>query len=709
MRPAIGLRSKIFLVFVMFAISIAAIVVGAALLSKDVLVATGPDQVAGVLFIYGGGAVFLVLALTAGLWLLFDVKVAAPLQSLIRDLQTITHVNPGHTVDLKRGGLLGQLPDAALDICEHLSAARDRTEQAVQDAIAGMEEQKSRLEAILRDLHEGVIVCNLGHQILLYNQWALKSLHIGSSLGLGRSLFAVMAPEPVLHALERLTNLQADEEGPTLEAGALTAPFVSTTVDGRFTLEGQMSLIVDQDKKITGYVLSFDDVTDDLMALGRRDRLLSRAIDGARRPVANLRAAAETLNSNPNLDRSDRAQFEAVINREVKDLSAKLDDMSKEFQAIITSHWPTADIYSANLLGSVIRRLEGRGEVTAMMTGMPHWLHGDSHSLVELMDYLIGRLVQHTGAKTFDLEASGGEHHAYLDVIWDGEPTASGVLDSWLDEPLEHGLGGLTARDVLHHHKTELWSQPFTQGRSRLRLPLPPATRPRRGTESLPSRPEFYDFDLLSRPIATGVDLDRPLRELTYVAFDTETTGLRPSGGDEIVSIAGVRVVNGRILTGESFSQIVDPGRPIPKTSTRFHGVTDEMVQDKPPLTLVLPRFREFVDDAALVAHNAAFDMKFLKLKEGECGVAFDGPVLDTLLLSAFVHDHATDHSLGAVANRFGVAVRGRHTALGDSLVTAGVLVSMFSLLETRGVATLGQAIEASERMVELRARQEEF
>jgi DNA polymerase-3 subunit epsilon len=101
--------------------------------------------------------------------------------------------------------------------------------------------------------------------------------------------------------------------------------------------------------------------------------------------------------------------------------------------------------------------------------------------------------------------------------------------------------------------------------------------------------------------------------------------------------------------------------------------------------------------------------MKFIKLKEATCGLTFHNPVLDTLLLSVFLHDHAPDHTLDGIAARFGVEVANRHSALSDAMITAGVFVQMLDLLEARGIHTLEQAIEASSRIVEIRKLQAQF
>ncbi|MEE9317529.1 MAG: exonuclease domain-containing protein [Rhodospirillales bacterium] len=226
---------------------------------------------------------------------------------------------------------------------------------------------------------------------------------------------------------------------------------------------------------------------------------------------------------------------------------------------------------------------------------------------------------------------------------------------------------------------------------------------------SLPARPEYTKFDLYAHPMHLEELGGRALKSLTFVVFDTETTGLRPSQGDEIISIAGVRVVDGEIKTGEPFTRLVNPGRNIPKASIRFHGITEDMVKDEKTIHEILPEFRDFVGNSVLVAHNAAFDMKFLKLKEAKTGIVFDHLVLDSLLLSVFLEPESRNHSLDAIAERLGVEVEGRHTALGDSLVTAGVFLRMLDMLESRGIRTLGQAIEASSRISHVREMQKQF
>ncbi len=666
------------------------------------------------LLLYGGGATAAAVALLGLAWAYLDRRLAMPLRTLSRDLETAAHADTGPDVAAAGSEGLGDLTAAAAAMTRALADARRRADETVAEASRRAEREKGQLEAILRDLQEGVIVCNLNHQVLLYNQRALELLHDAEALGLGRSLFEVMNRQPFLHAVEILSDRL--DGGRSAGAGAAgnpdaTQPFVATTADGRTTFEGRMRLVPDADGRAAGYVITFEDNSRRLAALGRRDHLLSQATEGLRQRVASLAAAVETMEAFPSMAAGKRQAFEKVVFEETRHLSQRLDALAAEYRELVTGSWPMADVYSANLLNGVVRRLRDDKKIPVVMTGLPCWLHGDSYTLVELLDHLIERVRKTTGAGEFDIEAVPGDGRVYLDIVWKGPVIPVGRLDDWLAESLAGAFGALTARDVLEHHKTELWSHPHRDGHARLRLPLPAAVGAASDGDGrqLPPRPEFYDFDLLRYKKYSGALGRRALKSLSYVIFDTETTGLKPSEGDEIISLAGVRVINGRILTGESFSQLVNPRRPIPENSRRFHGITDEMVAGRPPIGDVLPAFKKFVGDSVLVAHNAAFDLRFLRLKEEAAGVVFDNPVLDTLLLSAYLHDHLASHTLDAIAERFGVEIRARHTALGDSLVTAAVFLRMIEVLEGRGIATLDQALAASDSMVELRARQAEF
>ena len=703
-----GLRFRVFVQFALIAVAVPVLLGGGLWLASNRLGAGSAPP----LILFGGAAGFALIGVAVWVWMRFDTGIVAAIQGLARDLQTLTHSNPEHEIQADPAHHLGDLVPAAREAAEALRAARNEVATEIARATRSADEQKSQLEVILRDLYEGVLICNLDHQILLYNQRALQILHLSGELGLGRPLFSVMNRQPILHALEQLFNRLASEEDDA-ERHDLTELVVCATVDGRYILQGRVSLIIQPDEATaSGYVVTFEDVTLELATLGKRDRLLSQAIAGLRRPLANLRAASEMLTTGMDLDPEDRREFEAVLATECESLSQHLERISEEYHDIITGHWPMSDAYSANLLNCVVRRLRDEKRLEATMTGLPVWVHCDSHIVVELLDDIVHRIARHQGASAFDLEASSARRRCYLDICWRGEVIPSGVLDSWIDEPLEQKLGGLTGRDVLERHKSTLWSDSHRDGWARVRIPLPAPREDRsqakRGSEVLAARPEFYDFDLLKRGGPAAIS-DTPLRELIFVVFDTETTGLEPSNGDEIISIAGVRIVNGRILTGESFSELIDPQRDIPKGSIRFHGITQEMVQGKPTIDYVLPRFHDYVGNAVLVAHNAAFDLKFLELKQEACGVAFDNPVLDTVLLSAFLHDHTNQHTLDAVAERFGVEIQGRHTALGDSLVTAGVFIRMLDMLEAQNIRSLGQAMEVSSRMVEIRRQQARY
>jgi DNA polymerase III epsilon subunit family exonuclease len=215
-----------------------------------------------------------------------------------------------------------------------------------------------------------------------------------------------------------------------------------------------------------------------------------------------------------------------------------------------------------------------------------------------------------------------------------------------------------------------------------------------------PMRPELYDFSLfeeMERNVAAA-QREHRLDELPFVVLDVETTGLRADAGDRIVSLAGVRVRAGIVRAGERFDALVCPERPIPAASTRFHGITDTMVVEAPVIGVVLPAFLRFAEGAVLVGHEVSFDVAFLDRDLRRLGLPplpAGHPVMDTRLLSRLVHGPGLEHTLEAVAERLGVRMIGRHSALGDALTTAEIFVRLLALLKKRGLVTLGATLDA--------------
>jgi len=456
---------------------------------------------------------------------------------------------------------------------------------------------------------------------------------------------------------------------------------------------------------IPGFVLTLDDVTRTVEDDSRRDRVLRTLSEGIRAPLANVRAAVESLLDYGDMDDAQRAKFLNVIAEEANALSARLDRTMHEHADSLKTRWPLESVLGVDVIGAAQRRIESH---LAMRTALDEvdaalWLEAESFSLAQALAYLAGRLKE-AGVDEVRFRLARAGRHAELDLAWRGSAPPADTLQRWEEEPMRAGDEGspLSLQEVIERHAGEVWHHIGGAGEAsyfRLLLPAASAAVPRsRSVPAIGSRPEYYDFDLFHQPGQTP-DLDsRPLVELAYTVFDTETTGLEPSAGDEIIAIGAVRIVNGRLLRHELFDQLIDPRRPIAPESVRIHGITPEMVAGQPTIDRVLPRFLRFSEDTVLVAHNAAFDMRFLQLKEAATGVRFTQPVLDTLLLSEVLHPNIKEHRLEAITERLGISVVGRHTALGDAIVTGEVFLKMVPLLVERGIRTLGEAREASQR-----------
>ncbi len=622
----------------------------------------------------------------------------------------------GSRENQRLAGLLNSL----LDKQHALQAEMD---DRVREASRQTEQEKSRLAALMSELTKSVVVCNLDGRILLYNNRAriqfrrlsrTPGVAGGAELmGLGRSIYTVLDRRLVQHALENVQRRL------NRGAGAPSAQFVTTTPSGKL-LRVQMTPVrqaetgEEEDSarsvaEMTGFVLLIENITDDMQADSEKDRLLTSLTEGSRAALANTRAAIEVLEY-PDIEESMRERLLGVIREEIQGLSERIGEVQKATSKALRSRWPLEDMLGSDLIEVAVKRIRSELGLHAQQDEVDEqlWLKVESFTLLQALLHLATRLKEHCAVRSVALRLGENEAQACLDLMWTPDQDEGNKAElGWDMEPIRVGQEtlSLTVHDVLERHGGECWiEQEVGDQRHRcfFRLLLPQATP----QEELPaatfvrheSRPEYYDFDLFQSSERSESLDDRPLSELTYTVFDTETTGLNPAGGDEIIQIGAVRIVNGKVLRSEYFDQLVDPRRLIPPAGIQIHGITPDMVRGQPTIGEVLPAFHSFCADTVLVAHNAAFDMRCLELKEKQTGLKFDHPVLDTLLLSALVHENQESHRLEAIAERFGLTIIGRHTAIGDAMVTAEILVQLIPLLAEKGVHTLGEARQAAQQ-----------
>jgi DNA polymerase III subunit epsilon len=629
-----------------------------------------------------------------------------PARRLAADVRVILDANPEHRVPLSGPAELRALATALNEVAERHAAARRDVAEQVAVAAADLERERRRLAILMGVLTVAVLVCAEDGRILLYNTAARDLL--GADVGLGRSVFGVLDRNLVVHGLARV------------DAGA--TPHEATVERGGTLVHVRLDRVPSGTAGTAGFVLACEDATRPERAAARHAELLGSTADLVRGAAGSIGAAAGAILDYPDMPAEQRRRFVEVIAEE----TTRLGEATRRLQAepgFDNGGWAVSDI-SARDLGAAVAAIAAR-------TGAPEtslddatgdvWFAVDSFAVAEALASVVRLLGERHGVTRVVLAAgAGGDARAgearggpgrrglergglergglergglergglergglgRVDLSWAGAPLPAGEL--------EREIGDAAA--VVRRHGGELWADarrplvrvllPRSPGQ-----PRPSATRP-----AGPPPPALYDFELerfQPGPAAWSEWEASPLDRLTYTVFDTETTGFAPDEGDEIVSIGAVRIVGGRLLRTETFERLVDPGRSIPPTASAVHGITRDLIRGAPTLDVVLPAFAAFVSGSVLVGHNVAFDMAFLAAAQRRTGTKLAAPLLDTLLIDGVLHPDHDAHTLEAMAERLGVDLVGRHTALGDALVTGEIFLRLLPLLGARGVHTL--------------------
>ncbi len=671
-------------------------------------------------FVYIFGFVFILIA---GLGTILDAifnNYIIPINKLTEEITLINSVNPSHRINIEGSREILRLAEVVNESADRLEELRANVEQKIQLAKADLEEEKNLLAAFLAELPEGVIICNGEGRILFYNKRSREFLEGNKAkrstenvssyyIGLGRSVFGAVDKNIIVHALDEIGEKLKREES------NVASYFVIVGREGNL-LRVEAVPILNQNRQFNGFILIFYDITQQLQVDSQVDFLMRNLSRGIRASVASIRAAIEAILEYPHMDKEQENKFNKIIHKEALALGAILDNAAIDYAGHVKTEWPLVKMPVRDLLDTICKRAVNTlgVDINVDQHELDDWVNVDSYSIILAILFVLNQLKNELGVKKFSCTLNRKGRFVNINLVWQGRSIRMETLKKWDEQPLmieKEGLP-LTLKEVIRHHEAEIWSYSCrdseNQSYLRICLPVVESTEPDtiRTMTILPgSRPEFYDFDLFHQAGQNPEIDNRPLASLTYTVFDTETTGLDTRGGDEIISISAVRVVNRRILHEEIFDQLVDPKRSVPIESTKIHGIQSEMLEGQPTIDQVLPRFYRFSEDTILVAHNAAFDMRMLELKEILTGIKFINPVLDTLLLAAVVQPAQDNHNLEAIAARLGISIVGRHTALGDSLATAETLLKFIPLLAKQGIYTLKEARLASQKTLYARLK----
>ncbi len=633
-----------------------------------------------------------------------------PVNQLADETQIINTVNPDLRIKIQGSHDVRRLAEIINQIAQKQADMQQSIERQLQKNQTTTEAEKGVLASLLEGLAQGILVCNNNGQIVFYNRKVKYLLGSDDSqsnktqlIGLDRSIYAFIEKTLITRALERISQKLAEGRTDVIERFLIGS-------GAKPALPAEIIPVLDSQHHITGFIINIEDLVVKLHKEQELSRHLQDWQHQLTQSVSVIKTAAEILNAGSFQKDQDRDKFIEILTQE-SDLAAKLltqNDIADKWTPnrpwLLTpadaGEWGrflahrAADVVDVNF-DMVTRELQSQISI-------------DMHHLTSAMIFIISKIDQDRRVDEIQGHFYQRDAWLYLDIIWKGIGITHGALNGWKSEnPSFHETRlDMSLEDILNYHGAKLWicHHHMPEGCTGLRLLLPALERSEIHSSDgqvtiLPdSRPEFYDFNLFQQDGQTPELDNRLLTELTYTVFDTETTGLDPQGGDEIISIGALRIVNGRLLREDQFNQLIDPQRHLPWASVKFHGIRPEMLIDQPTISEVLPTFKQFVQDTILVGHNVAFDMRMLQLKESSTGIVFSNPILDTMLLSAVVHPAHTSQKMSAITDRLGVEITGRHTALGDANATGGIFLKLIPLLANMGIKTLGQARQASEK-----------
>lgn len=643
--------------------------------------------------------------ITAMTWRMAD-QFLRPILKIRRGAEIVARINLDHRIELETGDELEDLAREFNHMAGNLGKVYEEQEGRIRDATQTLQEERNRLATVLRTMVDGVVAANEAAETILMNPQARIVLDLEYTSGIGTPLSRILPGDRLNFHLKRVRQKRDQGREPVEEV-------LFPLRNGKL-LKGSLSVIPGSGGERCGFLLVFRDMAASSGQSKTPEDTLREMPQLLRGPLATSSALIETLQRHRNMPDEKQQSFLSALAEEINRLNVRITAIEEAAGSARSARWPSIPSDPRQLLREALLPYPETGtDFDDEATTFPAVLV-EPFSWVAALDCVLQWIISYDRQQ---LKISANlriEENTVVTTFRVCGPFKGNPAELELQQVCPTGEMPIPLGEAVRQNRGEMWTR-ISEECLEVRLALMQSGKACEEDHSEGLRdgePEFYDFDLfLPRPVVERADqLQSDLGDLEYVVFDTETTGMRLSEGDKVISISGVRIRRGRIQNAETFHSLVNPGRPIPAESIRFHHIEDHMVADAPYISQVYPQFAEFVGDSILVAHNAAFDRKCLEMAAAEAGLPLmDNPVLDTLFLSYGLHEGTEGHGLDAMAERMGITIEGRHTSLGDARATAKIFLGLISLLPGRGVRTLADAKAFCDRHLLLRWQSSRF
>ncbi|WP_242637654.1 3'-5' exonuclease [Desulfobacter hydrogenophilus] len=593
-----------------------------------------------------------------------------PLTKLPDEISVMSTVNSSHRINIEGGKEIIAISKAINLFADHYETLQKNIKEEINRKRAGLEIEKNMLASFFDELPQGIIACNTEGEINLFNKKAKIIEAQNHTIGIGRSIFDIIDKDIITNALYEI-----NVKKPKIHEAA-SSSFI-TLSPGNVLIKADISPITDLRDNFAGFIVVFYNIGKDFELYAKIDNIFK-------------------CTANQILSYLDKIKKTNMVTPEITSIEENLKKAEQDYIEKIKERLPFLVVSDRDIITTVQKKAGEKLNISLKPEFPSHinWIRIETYSFIDAFLSILTILKNKTLKRTFNCTLSKEENFL---AIFFHIPDAEKNLDIFKDEKKF-----LKLKDFLNYHAAQISLSFNEKSEKGIKILMPLAEMKEAeglrniviGREAY-ERPNFFDFDLFTKRKSDSKLNEMRLKDIVYTVLDTETTGL-DTQNDEIISIGAVRIVNGRILTGEKFNQLIDPKMNIPLESEKIHGINNEMVKGKPNIKEVLPLFYQFSKNTVLVAHNAAFDMKMFSMKEAETGIKFDSPLLDTLLLALIVYPMHKRHDMAAIASFAGVNIVGRHTAMGDASATAEIFLKLIPLLAKKGIHTLNDAVKAS-------------